>query len=296
PPATTPVAPPVTPLVGTPATTPSPAAPPMPTSLQEFSAQVESALQGTLSPLYFPQCICAVEAFPRTGIGKVDKAALRKRYQQRLEVERVEVFHIKLPLVAPIHTAKTVLDQRESLIVRITDYQGRTGLAECVAFASDWYLPETIEDDLRVLQDQLIPQVLRQVFLHPDEVTASFARCEDAATHPLAAAALEPALWDLYGKIVEQPLWQLIGGVAPATSNNASAVRVPGGVVLGLAGREDTLAAVRRAVAEGYTRVKLKICPGHDYAVLAAARAAFPTLTLMADANQSYGEDDLPAL
>ncbi|MEG2260870.1 MAG: AMP-binding protein [Raoultibacter sp.] len=319
PPATTPVAPPVTPLVGTPATTPSPAAPPMPTSLQEFSAQVESALQGTLSPLYFPQCICAVEAFPRTGIGKVDKAALRKRYQQRLEVERVEVFHIKLPLVAPIRTAKTVLDQRESLIVRITDYQGRTGLAECVAFESDWYLPETIEDDLRVLQDQLIPQVLRQVFLHPDEVTASFARCEDAATHPLAAAALEPALWDLYGKIVEQPLWQLIGGVAPATScdatcedaaaaatatrnaaatsnNDTSAVRVPGGVVLGLASEKDTLAAVRSAVAEGYTRVKLKICPGHDYKVLAAVRAAFPTLTLMADANQSYGEDDLPAL
>ncbi|MEG1750961.1 MAG: AMP-binding protein [Raoultibacter sp.] len=308
-------------------------APSSPLSLQGFSAQVEGALQGELSRLYFPQCICAMEVFPRTGIGKVDRAALRKLYRERLEVVRIELFRIKQPLVAPIRTAKTVLEERESLIVRVTDYQGRTGLGECVAFSSDWYLPETIEDDARVLQDQLIPQVLRSVYVHPDEVTASFAVCEDAATHPLACAALEPALWDLYGKIVEQPLWRLIGGIDDAAAvrvfddDSGSVVdvedvlavepegakggtkatdyrkegsgggrRVLGGIVLGIADVAETLTAVQHACDAGYTRVKIKICPGNDFEVLAAVRAAFPDVMLMADANQSYGEEDLEAL
>ncbi|MEG1746470.1 MAG: AMP-binding protein [Raoultibacter sp.] len=304
-----------------------------PVSLQAFAASVEYALEDELSRLYHPRCICALEGFPRTGIGKVDRAALRKLYDERLEVMRVEVFRVKQPLVQPIRTAKTLLEERESLLVRVTDHRGRTGLGECVAFSSDWYLPETIEDDVRVLEEQLIPQVLRGVYLHPDEVAASFIDCEDAARYPLACGALEPALWDLYGKIVNQPLWQLIGGVrstdgvdvveescdqAPTIfSGNAldrevvssseaasfegqgvhrEVVSVPGGVVLGIASVAETLSAVQQAVDAGYTRVKIKICPGNDFEVLSAVRSAFPEVMLMADANQSYTEADMDIL
>ncbi|MEG0096547.1 MAG: o-succinylbenzoate synthase [Raoultibacter sp.] len=279
-----------------------------PVSLQSFEASVEYALGDTLSSLYYPRCICAMEGFPRTGIGKIDRAALRKLYDERLEVTQVDVFRIKQPFVHPVRTAKTVLKERESLIIRVTDHQGRTGLGECVAFSSDWYFPETIEDDLRVLEEQLIPQVLRSVYLHPDEVTASFIDCEGTTDYPLACGALEPALWDLYGKIINEPLWKLIGGddagceeavdasVAPVEKEHDGAVRVAGGVVLGIAPVEETLSAVQQAVDAGYTRVKIKIRPGEDVEVLSAVRAAFPDLMLIADANQSYTDADIDTL
>lgn len=40
------------------------------------------------------------------------------------------------------------------------------------AFDTDWYLPETLGDDLRVLRDVLAPRVIAGTYLHPREVAA----------------------------------------------------------------------------------------------------------------------------
>ena len=67
-------------------------------------------------------------------------------------------------------------------------------------------------DSLLGLQGkQLIPCVLREAFLQPDEVRSVFATLPDAARHPLACGALEPALWDLYGKNMGCSMTTLIG-------------------------------------------------------------------------------------
>lgn len=181
-------------------------------SVQRFAEGVKAALGGSLSKVYLPEDVLVVEEFPRTGIGKVDRAALRRAYEERICVERVEVFRVKQPLQAPIHTAKTTLEERESLLVRVTDHEGRTGIAEGVAFSTDWYLPETLDEDERILREELIPCVLAGTYAHPRQVIDALLECPGAHEHPLACGALEPALWDLYGKIVRKPLWQLIGG------------------------------------------------------------------------------------
>src|SRR5207248_4229244 len=49
-------------------------------------------------------------------------------------------------------------------------------------------------------------------------------------------------------------------------------------------------------VEEGYRRVKLKIAPGHDVAVVALVREHYPDLPLQVDANSAYTLDDLPTL
>lgn len=275
-------------------------------SPRAFADTVRASLQRRVSKLYQPKQIFVLDGFPRTGVGKTDRVALRQAYDERIEVKRVTLYRIDQKLVVPFATAKTTMDSRESIIVEIEDHAGRTGLGECVAFASDWYLPETLGDDLTVLEHHLIPLVLSQVFLHPSEASAAFAECDAARAYPLACGALEPALWDLYGKIVGRPLWQLIGGARAKRDTEADAAvpslqtlataEVRAGVVLGMLPVDETLAEVKRYVEAGYDRVKLKIKPGDDYPRVRAVRVAYPHLTIMLDANQSYTERDLPAL
>ena len=177
---------------------------------QDLVQTVYAALRPNLSKIYLPQHIFAVDELPRTGIGKIDRAAAERLYEQRIEVKRVNLYHVRLPFVRPFKTAKATLNARDSLIVEVVDHAGRTGLGECVAFATDWYLPETLEHDATVLQRFLIPRVLARAYLHPREAAEALNGVLEAAAFPLARGALEPALWDLYGKIVGKPLWKLV--------------------------------------------------------------------------------------
>lgn len=260
---------------------------------RRFAQEIAQVVAPQLSRMYQPKHLFALPRFPRTGIGKVDRAALRRLYEQRIEIKRVNLYRIRLPFRKPFATAKGTLSFRESLLVEVVDHAGRTGLGECVSFPTDWYLPEVLDQDIRILREQLIPLVLNTVLLHPSEADGLFAACPGANELPMGRGALEPALWDLYGKIVEQPLWQLIGGQAP---EGTDAVAVPAGAAIPVGPVAETVAAAQRCVDAGYTRVKLKVMPGTAYFSVQAVRKAFPDLVISLDANQSFTEHDIEEL
>lgn len=260
---------------------------------RRFAQEVAQVAAPQLSCMYQPKHLFALPRFPRTGIGKVDRAALRCLYEQRIEIKRVNLYRIRLPFRKPFATAKGTLSFRESLLVEVVDHAGRTGLGECVSFPTDWYLPEVLDQDIRILREQLIPLVLNTVLLHPSEADGLFAACPGANELPMGRGALEPALWDLYGKIVKQPLWQLIGGQAP---EGTDAVAVPAGAAIPVGPVAETVAAAQRCVDAGYTRVKLKVTPGTAYFSAQAVRKAFPDLVISLDANQSFTEHDIEEL
>ena len=260
---------------------------------RRFAQEIAQVAAPQLSRMYQPKHLFALPRFPRTGIGKVDRAALRRLYEQRIEIKRVNLYRIRLPFRKPFATAKGTLSFRESLLVEVVDHAGRTGLGECVSFPTDWYLPEVLDQDIRILREQLIPLVLNTVLLHPSEADGLFAACPGANELPMGRGALEPTLWDLYGKIVEQPLWQLIGGQAP---EGTDAVAVPAGAAIPVGPVAETVAAAQRCVDAGYTRVKLKVTPGTAYFSAQAVRKAFPDLVISLDANQSFTEHDIEEL
>jgi O-succinylbenzoate synthase len=108
-------------------------------------------------------------------------------------------------------------------------------------------------------------------------VAPAFARVRG---HEMAKAALEMAVWELWARRDEAPLYRLLGGRGG---------RIAAGVSIGL--QRDEAALVERVaveVAAGYRRVKVKIKPGRDMALLAAVRARFADVPLMADANSAY--------
>lgn len=250
------------------------------------AGEILRELSPSLSKLYLPREVYVTGRLPRTGIGKIDRTAVERRWEQRIDVESVTLHRIRLPFKAPFVTAHGTLTHRDSIIVEVRDRQGRTGLGECVAFATDWYLPETLDEDERVLRDVLAPAAVHDVYLHPSEAGVSFASKRAAVRYPLARGALEPALWDLYGKIAGKPLWRLIGGAASGSAT------VPAGAVVGIGSPEETVEAVGRCVQAGYRRVKLKVAPGDPVEAACAVRDAFPQLMITLDANQSFVEED----
>ncbi len=255
---------------------------------QEFAHMVHAYLASRMSKLHHPKHILVMEEFPRTVAGKIDRIALKQLYDKRIDVKRVSIYRIKQPFVHPVKTAKIQIDDRESFFVEVEDWAGRVGIAECVSFETNWYLPETIEEDFRVVRDRIAPIVMNERYLHPSEVSHSLATFPDLVCYPMAKAAVEPALWDLYGKIVGMPLSKLIGG-----SNQE---KILGGVVIGIGTPEEVCSQVEQAVASGYTRVKLKIEPTGALATVSAVRAHFPDLDIMLDANQFFDETHLDIL
>jgi len=251
---------------------------------QEFARSLHAYLETRMSSLNHPKHILVVDRLPRTTIGKVDAGALKRRYDKRIDIKSINLYRVKQPFNTPVKTARAEVRERESFFVEVVDWAGRTGIAECVAFSTDWYLPETCAQDYEVVRSSISKVVLNERYLHPSEVSRSLATFPALAPYPLAKAAVEPAIWDLYGKIMGQPLADLIGGQADVT-------HVLGGTVIGIKSTEETLAAVQAAVDAGYQRVKIKISPESSLEKIRAVRDAYPNVQIILDANQSFTEE-----
>lgn len=264
-----------------------------------LSRDVLAAARERLARIYQPDRLFVLDAFPRHGIGKIDRGELQRQAQSCLDVKRVALYLVSQPFVRPVKTAKTSMETRESIIVEVFDADGNSGIGEDVAFAGSWYLPETLADDQAFLQDYAIPRVLDEVYLHPREVYASLSELPGAATRRMAMSALETALWDLYGKRTKKPLRELIGAEETWRGADGSAEKpgmVPGGVVIGLVPVDEAVRMAKAAFAQGYRRIKLKIAPGDDLKRAHAVRTAVPEAAIILDANQSYSEADMAVL
>jgi L-alanine-DL-glutamate epimerase-like enolase superfamily enzyme len=104
-----------------------------------------------------------------------------------------------------------------------------------------------------------------------------------------AIAAIDLALWDIRGKLVNQPVYRLLGG---------SASRIPAYASGGYYGADggpcirELVDEVTDYVGQGFTGVKMKIgglSITEDYERVSAVRAAVgDNIDLMLDANMAY--------
>ncbi|TNE61264.1 MAG: dipeptide epimerase [Alphaproteobacteria bacterium] len=97
---------------------------------------------------------------------------------------------------------------------------------------------------------------------------------------PAGKNALDCALWDLRAKVAGKRAWELAGLPAPTSIATV--------FTLSLGTPEAMAAAAVRAVADGKTRLKLKLGGAGDDARVAAVRAAAPHARLVADANEAW--------
>ena len=199
-----------------------------------------------------------------------------------MRIERVELHHLALPLVAPFETSFGRQTTVEHTLVSV--HAGDlTGWGECVADSGPWYASETVETAWHITRDVLVPPLLERDITEPADVVDCFSRVRG---HAMARAALENAVWDLLGRAQDKSLAEMLG---------IQRERVSVGVSIGI---EPSVAAVVERVAQyvdaGYARVKLKIKPGFDVELVRAVRERWPDLALQVDANSAYTLDHLP--
>ncbi len=202
-----------------------------------------------------------------------------------MKVTEVTIYTLKMKMKTPFVTSFGAVEDKTVLVIKAKDQSGVIGWGEGVAFDAPSYTEETSKTTLHMLEDFLIPMLLRKELAHPAEVNELF---KPIRRNYMAKAAIEGAVWDIYAQLKGQPLAQVIGGVQD---------KVAIGISIGLQPTEDELfQVIEDYVAQGYKRVKVKIKPGRDIELIQAIRERFGDLPLMADANSAYTLADLPLL
>lgn len=204
-----------------------------------------------------------------------------------IELTRVRLREIRLPLREPFRISSGVAHERRICLLELEDADGVTAWSECVAGSRPNYTSETIDIAWCSLVEWLIPRVLGQSFDDPERAFPALHR--DLRGHYMAKAALEMGIWNLEARRQGVPLAELIGG---------DRKKVPTGISLGIESEIDVLVRkAREAVRDGYRKIKLKIEPGADLEVVAAVREALaPDTELAVDGNAAYSSEDLSHL
>jgi len=193
-----------------------------------------------------------------------------------MKIERAEIHHICLPMNIPFVTACGTITNRNLLIIRIFT-EGIVGLGECCANVDPIYSPETIKGCRHIIKDFILPALLGKEFNSVDEFSAAM---NHVVGNHMAKSAVELAFWDIMSRKKGVSISSLLGGTK---------TRVEAGVSVGMFDTfEDTLHEARVQLSKGFTRLKVKIQPGHDVELVSYLRKHLGDIQLMADANSSY--------
>jgi o-succinylbenzoate synthase len=202
-----------------------------------------------------------------------------------MKIKEVILRRLRMKMNFLFKTSFGVISEKEFILVEVKDEEGLSGWGESGALMAPFYNEETVETNWHMLEDFLIPIILGRDIEHPDEVSSLFSPIK---RNNMAKAAIEGAVWDLYAKRHDQPLYRMLGG---------GRTNIEVGVSIGIQKTvDDLLEVIDRHVKEGYKRIKVKIKPGWDVDVIREIRKQFPSVPLMADANSAYRLEDLPLL
>ncbi|HEU0123468.1 MAG TPA: o-succinylbenzoate synthase [Bryobacteraceae bacterium] len=199
-----------------------------------------------------------------------------------MRIERITLTHVRIPLVEPFRISNGEVAEKDGIVVALEsgDY---TGYGESSPMAGSFYSADTPESCWLQLTKELGPAIAGREF---DSLDAASAWIDQQPGSNFAKVGLETALWDVEAQRRGLPLHRLLG----AEKDHAES-----GLAVGLYDTtEQLLATIARYLPDGYRRVKIKVCPGHDVELVAAVRARFGDIPLMTDANASYTLADLP--
>jgi muconate cycloisomerase len=208
-------------------------------------------------------------------------------------IEEVQVHPVGVPVSASFHfasgTAGSAGERAGIVLVRVVDSDGCYGWGEGRPLPSWGY--ETPETVTGVLRHHLGPAVIG---LRPSDRWQLHARMHSAigrgpsTGQPIAKAALDMAVHDLWARAAGQPLRCLLGGSQERTEL-ALSFTVTGH------GQSEVREEISRACAEGFRHFnfKLGVAGAPEHGLAAAVRdAAGPGAFVWADANQGLS---LPA-
>jgi O-succinylbenzoate synthase len=199
-----------------------------------------------------------------------------------MRIDRIELYHVAMPLIAPWRTAYGEDAAVESVLCRMAS-GSLEAWGESTPLAAPCYSPEWAGGVFLAARNWLAPALIGQEIVSGAELQQKLAVFKG---NNFAKGALDSAWWVLESRRRNLPLHKLLG---------AQRNQVPVGADFGVADRiDDLLNDVAGAVAQRFPRIKLKYRPGWDLTMLRAVRSAFPDTVFHIDCNSGYRLADLP--
>ncbi len=199
-----------------------------------------------------------------------------------MRIDRIELFHVSMPLIYPWRTAYGEDAAIESVLCRMTS-GSVDAWGESSPLAAPCYSPECAGGIFSICKQWLAPQILHYDIASGEDLQHRLSLFKG---NPFAKAILDTAWWNLKSRIDNQPLHQLLGA-----ARNVVPVGADFGVMDSV---DDLLKSIAGAVDERFPRIKLKFRPGWDVPMLAAVRREFPDAVFHIDCNSGYRLNDLP--
>lgn len=195
-----------------------------------------------------------------------------------MTIKRIDLFAKTFQLRNPYTIAYDSITAAPNLLVRIETDNGLIGWGNAAPDA--FVTGETIAQAEALLTTTIMPALFgreaRALSAHHEFLQ------QHAAQIPAACAAIDTALYDLFGKSVNLPLYKLLGWARP---------KILTSITIGIAAVTESVRQARELVRAGFRALKIKTGANweEDAERIRAIRAAIgPTFALRIDANQGY--------
>lgn len=203
-----------------------------------------------------------------------------------MRITAIETIPIRLPTRRVHQWASLTTPIGVYVIIKLHTDEGLVGLGEAPVL-KDWggdygkYFGETPQTTMHVIQDILVPALAGQDPRRFEQVHMTMDKAVKG--YPYAKAAIDMALYDVAGKAMRVPAYQLMGGCFRERVSIAHS--------LGLMEIDKAVEEALQAKSEGVKTIKLKcgVDAKRDVALVRRIREALgPNVKICADANQGY--------
>ena len=204
-----------------------------------------------------------------------------------IDLVKAQAIVYRAPIAEPVQTSFGLMHNRPALVVRLEDRDGN------LAWGEIWCNFPSVgaEHRARLFETLVAPLLLSKTWSSPQDVFSTLTKdlhilsLQSGEPGPIAQviAGVDMALWDLIGKKLQQPLWQIFNG-SPTVQVYASGINPL---------HPEKMA--QQKWHEGYRAFKLKIGFGakRDLDNLANLRAALGAdIPIMVDANQAWSPQE----
>jgi D-galactarolactone cycloisomerase len=197
-----------------------------------------------------------------------------------LKITKVEAIPLGYGLDEPLRWGTMVVNVKGGIIVRVHTDEGITGLGEAGLSAAYYSTVGPVVNN--ILAPMLIGQDPLQIASLWEQMYTLTHMWGRRGVETYALSGVDIALWDILGKVTQQPLYHLLG----AQKNKIRAYFAPSLKEVGLIVRE-----CEEGVRKGFTAFKLRV--GFDLRkdqdiVRQVRRAVGDKVDLMVDANMAY--------
>ena len=195
-----------------------------------------------------------------------------------MRITRVRLGRISVPLRVPFKTALRSVDSVEDVVVEVHTDAGTIGYGE--APPTGVITGDTTGAIVGAVQDHIGRAILdRDV----DDLEDLLQRVQRSIVHNTSAkAAVDMALWDLYGQLHHIPVYKLLGGARKHIVTD---------ITISVNPPEEMARDARDAIGRGYDCLKVKVGanPALDVERLSAVRRAVgDDVCIRIDANQAW--------